>query len=839
MNIVHKLTARHLKENKKRTVVTLIGIIISVAMITATCVSITSLFAMFAKDELYRAGNWHGKTLEATAQQIETLEDNQDLKYVSVCKKMTGDVYSFNLHNPSLSSLGIGEIGAANRDYFEAFVTANYSGAFPKNEKEIFVARSLIEKNKLDWKLGDSVSIDLGKRFVISEDGEKACTGGIYSVGEAFESTGEETFTIVGVVEPNPATESCPILRGFSETETGGADVYLTAQTLDRNSVDTLQNALRLAGCNLESLSIHNDLFRYNWIINEMDVLMATMINFGAIILTLIIIASVMLIYNAFGISISERSRYLGMLASVGATRRQKRTSVYYEGAILGALGIPLGFIAGLAGMAITFRAITPILKKSAINIASDSTLQLEFPWWILPIIAALSIITIAISASIPARRASRTTPIDALRQNNDVKVKAKRLHTPRIIRALFGYEGELAHKNLKRNGKKARVITSSLVLSVVLFLSVNTFCQMFQTANKMSSDVPYQLYVQVRATDEERFKEVLDTQENVHTYYGVKNYFFKGVQVDATHYTSAYRNIYESTGIPFFLSVVDDADFNALCTQQGLDYKSFYGKSDETPILLLNAADRTNTAPKVFRDSIVGTQLQGESALTVRGLVKYTDDSYCCKLSPAKSICGFIPKSEAQKRDDLSSDLSSIGIETDAHEALTADLARILETEGFEQGYVMDYIAQDQQMTATIQLMQVFIYGFITLMTLIAVANIFNTISTSIDLRRKEFAMLKSVGITPKGFRRMLQFESLLYGLKALVYGLPVSIAISFCMWSVLMDGNITIPFTLDWRIYLGVVVSVFLIVALSMAYSTSKVKKDSIVETLKSDIN
>ena len=136
-------------------------------------------------------------------------------------------------------------------------------------------------------------------------------------------------------------------------------------------------------------------------------------------------------------------------------------------------------------------------------------------------------------------------------------------------------------------------------------------------------------------------------------------------------------------------------------------------------------------------------------------------------------------------------------------------------------------------------QIMEVFVYGFITLMTLISVANIFNTVSTSIDLRRKEFAMLKSVGVTPKGFNRMLRFESLFYGLKALVYGLPLGTLAAFAMQQTLMAGDFKIAFHLNGWVYLGVTAAVFCIVGLSMLYSTAKVKKDSIIETLKSEIN
>ena len=150
-----------------------------------------------------------------------------------------------------------------------------------------------------------------------------------------------------------------------------------------------------------------------------------------------------------------------------------------------------------------------------------------------------------------------------------------------------------------------------------------------------------------------------------------------------------------------------------------------------------------------------------------------------------------------------------------------------------------MDMVSSIEMMNSTTLIMQVFLYGFITLMALISVANIFNTVSTSIDLRRKEFAMLKSVGVTPKGFNRMLRFECLFYGLKALVFGLPLGLLCSYFMQQILVDGSFDIAFYPDWRVYLGVTLAVFLIVGMSMWYATSKVKKDTIVETLKTEIN
>ena len=844
MKIVNKLTLRHLKENKKRTVITIIGIIISVAMLTATCVSVTSLAAVYARDLLYMGGEWHAVLPSATAQQIETLEKNTDLKYVAVYKAMDGDLYSFNLHNDKRASLGIGDMGAGNRDYFTAFLTGKYSGTIPKDDSEIMVNRSLLEKNGLHWNIGDKVTLDLGKRYISDENGTSSITSTNYIVGETFESTGEKTFTVVGILEENPPTRGVQILRGLSKAELDGAGVYLTANTLDNATESVLTDAVTSAGLSAKDLEFNKDLFRYNWIVRDVDEGMRVILRFAEIILALIMIASVMLIYNAFSISLSERSRYLGMLASVGATKSQKRRSVYFEGAVLGAVGIPLGFGAGLLGMAITFKAISPLLQKSGLNM--ENTLTLVFPWWILPVIAVLSIVTIAISAYIPARRASRTTPIDALRQTSDVKVKARKLKSPKIVRKVFGYEGELAYKNMKRNGKKSRVITSALVLSVVLFLSVNTFCSMFQEANQMSGEIPYQLYVETPETEKTRLYADLAQTDGVDAYYSALNTYFSKVRCDSKHLKAAYRDKYAKDGYVLGINVLDDADFNALCTENRLDYHTFYQKSDsELPILVMNSADRKETAAPIFEDSVVGTALEIPEdkngtlsfAVTVKGLIRYRNaDLYAYDLSQPSVVSAFVPLSVASEKFDFSQTI--VGIETKTRAETAETIQKLLENEGYEKSYVMDAVAQTEMMNSTILIMQVFIYGFITLMTLISVANIFNTVSTGIDLRRKEFAMLKSVGVTPKGFRRMLRFESLFYGLKALVYGLPLSLIISVVMWKTLTEG-FTLAFHPDWRIYLGVVVAVFFITGISMAYATSKVKKDSIIETLKSEIN
>lgn len=761
-------------------------------------------------------------------------------KYVGVCKTLElGNQAAVRVDSGKKASVSVGDILAGNRDYFSAMFTASYQGKLPANENEIVVTREFLDKNGLSWQIGDTVRVELGRRIVKDTTGALQQITGSYAVGETFESGGPASYTLVGIAEKsNFPSGSAVLFRGLSQAEQSGGDVYLTAKTLDKNTLDVLKNALTKAGI-APDYTLHVELFRYNYVILENDATMATLLSFSSVIMAIIIIASVMLIYNAFGISVSERSRYLGMLASVGATKAQKRRSVYFEGAVLGAFGIPLGFLAGIGGMAVTFRVLDPVFAKSGLNYENTS-FTLSFPWWIIPVIALLSIITIAISAYIPARRASRTTPIDALRQNTDVRVKAKKLRSPIFIRKIFGYEGELAYKNMKRNGRKSRIITSSLALSIVLFLSVYSFCDMFSEVTRLSAQNPYQVYAYVDLQDTDRFREEVSALGNFDKMYSVNATYGMGLTTAKDNFVNGYDRMFSSEegGFPLYLCYVDDNDFNAMCEENGINPQPFY-KGDS--MVVMNCMEHTSSAAKIFSDSIIGTTFSSTkdandplTGYTVGALVPYRDTSYVYNLAAPVYVMAFAPVSAANLTGGY-----MIGFETTQHEAFSEDVQDILENGNYADSGVMDMVSSIEMMNSTTLIMQVFLYGFITLMALISVANIFNTVSTSIDLRRKEFAMLKSVGVTPKGFNRMLRFESLFYGLKALIFGLPLGLLCSYFMQQILVAGSFDIAFYPDWRVYLGVTLAVFLIVGMSMWYATSKVKKDTIVETLKTEIN
>ncbi|MDE6863825.1 MAG: ABC transporter permease [Eubacterium sp.] len=864
MNIVNKLTLRHLKENKGRSVVTTLGIIVSVAMITAVFVAMAS-FLNLEGTISYRQMGQKEAVFGVNTEQLERLKNDDRLSAVGVNIEQLPP--SFQLEQKNSVRNGTGEIYCGDPVNLKQMIVCDYEGELPQSRNEIAVEQALIDLNKLDWKIGDTVSIPLGVRYTVEGDERMELKGSYFSGEEEFsvEEIGE--FKITAILKENPATAQYRIVRGLDMSELALSDgemisATVNLKTINYKSIDVIKDIVK--DYNITEYSQNSEYLASKLAIDPNSSVFS-LLPIIMIILVIIMIASVVLIYNSFAMSINERVRYLGMLASVGATKVQKKMSAYYEGIILGAIGIPVGILSGIAGIGITLKIVGGKIISTGMLAGIDETntsFDVVVPLWAIIGIVIFSVLTIFISSFIPSKKASSVTPIDAIRQRQEIKVKAKKLKSPKIIRTLFGYEGELANKNLKRNGRKARVITASIALSVILFLSCNYFCQVFMQAADMSVDIPYQLQVNL---DEQYYDGVIKELKkinNVDRYYSINTstFYLSSEKKDdpliaksvsealckKENLTDKYRDLFESKKY-FMVNGIDDEDFNKLCQSNDIDYKQFY--NGEPKALLMNNVNHKENTSKVFDDKIIGTKFDffdnmdesHKCDVEIAGFVDYDKDNYVLGLSPSGSISCYVPvsvyKNVIYDGFDKTQLTYSLGIETKEHEQVYDDIKNVFDTNDLGNGYVVDTIEQFQMMNTIMFVMQVFVYGFIALITLITLFNIINTISNSTMLRKKEFAMFKSVGITPSGFNKMVVLESAFYGIKALVFALPISALVSFGINKGL--GEEMIPFEINWLMYLAVIGAVFVIVGMTMIYSVHKIKNDSIVETLKEEIN
>lgn len=860
MNIIQKVTLRHLKENKRRTLVTIIGVIISVAMITAVATLGVSFLDLIIRDEIAKNGEWHVQYKDVTREQIQAIEKDKETEKLI----LTSDGYaaleaSENVYKPYLYFKNYSALG------MKQFPITVKEGRLPQKENEIAISEAINSNAGVDYKIGDELTFDIGER-VHKEGGppltqSQSLQRGQDELYEELQIKETKTVTVVGVIERptwEPAWSPGYTVIGYidetslSEKETVDALVVLAEV---KNSL--FDHAEELAAAHgIDKVEYNSDLLRYHGATAN-DSLRKTLYSLVAIIMGIIIIGSVALIYNAFAISVSERARHLGMLSSVGATKTQKRNSVFFEGAVIGVISIPLGLLAGLGGIGVTFVFINTYL--AGVFSTSEKLTLVVTPGSILTA-CAVSILTIFISVYIPAQRASKVSAIDAIRQTQDIKLSGKTVKTSKLVRKIFGLEAEIGLKNLKRNRKRYLATVFSLVISIVLFLTVSYFTESLKKSLDMSqSEINFDIQLYRTGWDRE------EAAQFAHFDHVTKSTVIEEVHVEALiekeKLPAQLRKKIEAGDVK-----LEDGKYPYNVLLHGLDQKSFNEFAEKVGVDAADFMDTENPAAIVieqvsYPDENVGGFVETK---TIEAAIGDTIDLFAMSSAETEAEAATYEELASIEIGALTAEVP-MGVHTAAlgginlivseevFAALTAEVENVntylylnssdpmatqdaIEEQQEADLFVYNLHENRKQSEQLIMLMSIFTYGFITLISLISVANILNTISTSISLRKREFAMLRSVGMTPKGFQKMIYYESIFYGIKALAYGLPLSVLVMYAIHRS-VGGTFRYGFSLPWLSISLVIVVIFLIVGAAMLYSTGKIKNENIIESLKQE--
>lgn len=857
MNIVSTLTVRHLLGNRKRSIVTILGIAASTALISAIVLGVFSFFKFFGVLSVRSDGNVHARFSEVSGEQYTALTNDDRIAMVGLCdteEKITG----VRLLNDKEDRFRIGNIEHADRNYMSMRVVTDYDGVLPRNASEIAVEEQFLIDNGLnDLKVGDTLTFEQGYRYIDDELEGFTYLGGNYRSNEQFAAISTENCKVTAILHGNRPTGSWDILRGMDADQYPArekAQVIVILKKCDHTAIRQLKSIVAEYG--IEKREFNTEYLFSCFALEGSDSAYRSFFIMMAVALAIVIATSVILIFNSIGMSLTERMRYLGMLASVGATAKQKRFSIYYEGLVLGVIGIPLGLLAGYIGTRITLTVLGSKLLEADMFVGAEGmrgSIPIACKPFVIVLIVFFAALTILISTFVPAVRAAKVMPVDALRQNNVIRVKAKNLRVNPLVRKIFGYEGELAYKNIKRNGVKGKVITATIAVSVILFLTINYFCNSLARANRYELDVPYQVVASCSLSESEKLRSALRKMEGVDDVYGagmVQFLFEKRENSDSEPANAEIADPkYRLSGFTDMslggidVVIADDEDFDRLLEDNGIEKSAYHG--DSLKGVLLNDFFREKKPSEVFNDGILGEILHYDEAsgnppaIEIAAFVKYDPDNKILNLTPKTEIALYVPASmyyekakEVLPEDKLTADLA---VETTMHKEVHDRIYALLDSGGYHSYYCADLADTIKAMDTITLVLKTVMYGFTILLTLIAIANIVNTISTGVLLRRKEFAMYKSVGLEDNGFKKMIRLETLLYGITALIWGIPVSLFLSFLMYRA-FDSNL---YTFDPNLvmYAIVMAVVFGILGISMALSVNRIRDDSIIEALKED--
>lgn len=872
MDLLKKLTIKNLKLNKKRTIVTIIGIMLSVALITAVASMYNSCITSLVKYETYEKGDFHVVFYNVPIEETKTLKNNRKISEVF----LTQDVGYANLENSKNEYKPYAFIKAFTKASLENLSVKLSEGRLPENEDEIVIPTHLKTNGRIALNVGDTITLNVGTRV---SNGIELNQNDEFNKDsqEKIINTTSKTYKIVGIIE-RPASNienySAPgytfITLLNDENILGKADAYckytkegskdyinVTANILSINEDDFGKFEKGKFDSEEEFNKIANEVSKskYNYNINSYLIILETdPLNNNAVgglgtvvIITcgIIVFTSVFCIKNSFDISIAEKTKQYGMLKSVGATKKQIRKNVFFEATILGLIGIPLGLLLGVFASSILI-----LISNSFIGgdmLAKGLKLVLSFSWISYAVAIGLGIITIYLSALRSARKASKISPIESIRNSNEIKIKSKKIKSPKIIKKLFGIGGEISYKNLKRNKKKYRTTVISITVSVFVFIALSYFMSLaFDQIKEELKLKDYNLWLLIDDNNDEQLEQkVIETTrlENIKNYTISK---YDNCYITNSKYSDEYKEFMNGTSAKeedifdsnINVKTVNNEQYKEYIKKLGLNYEKMKNKAILINNIRVGKYDEEKNKYiqkniKMFEykeNETINCKTSDDKQFDVE--IGIITDILPFGLEEPSNYALMIVSNDIYEKYFKSNEIM-IYYDSSNPDKLQDDIDELLKC----YNYNINNIAENARMLEKVfTLVGIFLYGFIIVITLIGVTNIFNTITTNMELRKPEFAMLKSVGMTTKEFNKMIRLETVFMGIKSLLFSIPIGIGLSYLMYSAL-GTNQTLKFTIPIKSIIIAIVTVFLLITCIMKYSIGKIKKQNTIETIRNE--
>lgn len=875
MNLLNKLTIKNLKLNKKRTIVTIIGIMLSVALITAVATMYSSAVKSLVSYEKYQKGDFHVAFYDVNENDLSFIKNNKGVDRVYITNnigyaKMEG---SKNEYKPYAYVKGFTE------DALEGLAVKLMDGRLPQNENEVLIPNHLKTNGRVEYKIGDTIPLEVGTRV---SDGYELNQNNPYNEenNEEIINTTTRTYTVVGIIERpanNVENYSAPgytfityladdkipeNIDVYARFNRYGSSNYLKVMSdvlgVSEEAMTKQANNSYETEEEYDQIMAELDKAKYDFNINSYLILLennplkeSTMGGLGAvvvIVLIIIVVTSVFCIKNSFDISITEKIKQYGMLRSVGATKKQIKRNVFYEGTILGLIGIPLGLLLGF-GASIILIQISNLLLGDAF--ASGLRIYFGFSWVAVLVACVLGSLTIYFSALRSANKAARVSPISSIRNSAEIKVKSKKLKAPVLVKKLFGIGGEISYKNFKRNKKKYRTTILSVAVSVSIFIGLSYFVggAFRGVANEITTyDYNVSVSIYPHGKDVALYNKLLQTTSldgiEDYTVYRYSDLFVNDAKYLDSYFDLMFGDSRDGEALDHFYEyefvyviTLGEHPNKAYLKELRLDYDEYQDKAilyagNEECYKLVDGKEQKQYSKKYkYKNGdtirVTNKELNIDRDITI-GYVSETKPfgNYYYNtilIVPEKIFNEILPENYDTVANFQASDPNKLQDEIEV----------IMEGENY---YLENLDESARLMNNLFTLIAIFLYGFIIVISLIGITNIFNTITTNMNLRKQEFAMLKSVGMTSREFKNMIRLESAFIGAKALAFGISIGLGLSYLIYH-FMEAQSGFVFSFPVVPIVISIVVVYLLITVLMRYSMSKIGKENTIETIRNE--
>ena len=582
-------------------------------------------------------------------------------------------------------------------------------------------------------------------------------------------------------------------------------------------------------------------------------------------IVMIVCFSLILVIHNSFAASMNSRVHQFGIFSSIGATPGQIRTCLVQEALFLSIVPIMAGI---LLGIIFSFGTVWG-MNAFAANFAGGRQASFSCHPVILILVLFLSILTVLVSAWLPARKLSRLTPLESIRGTDELQLK-KKTHSP-VLSALFGIEGEMAGNALKAQKKALRTTSLSLMLAFLGFMIMqcfwtlsgistnHTYFEKYQDAwdvmatvkdthiedfglinelqgmPKVDSSVVYQKAEAVCILPQDAQSKELLALGGLEVFLGDATFYGKGLfQIKA----------------PIF--ILDDESFGEFCGQIGIA-----SRMDGTIVLnrLWDSVNSNFRYPEYIpyvKENMEAVALNNAAEKGDENMVKIPVLA-CTKEYPllreeyGKSDCPlvqFMPLSlwkeiggqiGGAEQDTYVRVLANDRTEVDILNALENEITQIIGSEYETESE--NRIQEREDNNKMIEGYELILGSFCVLLAIIGIAHVFSHTLGFLRQRKREFARYMSVGLTPEGIRKMFFIEALMIaGRPLLVTSALTIVAVAFMIRASCLDPMEFIKVAPIAPI-LAFVSAVFAFVALAYYLGGKKILKVSLAEALRDD--